>query len=244
MSFAPGLFLSHVKGKGGLARPNRFMVILPIPKYIGNFVEASVFDSILNIPGAIVTSVAGALTNTLNANSDAKNYSDPSISRYLGLQCDTAELPSKSLATSEVKIYGPTYKVPYQTTYTETTLGFLCTNDFYERKLFDRWMEAIMPTDTNNLRFPRDEDTRYTTNIKVIQYDDYIKQIYAVELIDAFPTSIAAQSLSWSDDGFHRLSVTFAYQKYRPIYEGEYDIGTVFRVFAGGQLESAIANIF
>lgn len=244
MSFAPGLFLSHVKGKGGLARPNRFMVILPIPKYIGNFVEASVFDSILNIPGAVVTSVAETLTNTLNTNSDAKNYSDPSISRYLGLQCDTAELPAKSLATSEVKIYGPTFKVPYQTTYTESTLGFLCTNDFYERKLFDRWMEAIMPTDTNNLRFPRDEDTRYTTNIKVIQYDDYIKQIYAVELIDAFPTSIAAQSLSWSDDGFHRLSVTFAYQKYRPIYEGEYDIGTVFRVFAGGQLESAIANIF
>ena len=102
MSFAPGLFLSHVKGKGGLARPNRFMVILPIPKYIGNFVEASIFDSILNIPGAVVTSVAETLTNTFNGNSDAKSYSDPSISRYLGLQCYTSELPAKSFATSDV----------------------------------------------------------------------------------------------------------------------------------------------
>jgi hypothetical protein len=55
-------------------------------------------------------------------------------------------------------------------------------------------------------------------------YDDFIKQIYAVELIDAFPVSIASQPLSWSDDNFHRLSVQFAYQKYRTIYEGSYDL--------------------
>jgi hypothetical protein len=245
MSFAPGLFLSHVKGKGGLAKPSRFMVILPIPKYIGDFVEVSIFDTLINIPGDIVTEVSQSIS-TAFGNSESKRYSDPTISRYLGLQCDTAELPSKSLATSEVKIYGPTYKVPFQTQYTESTLGFLCTNDFYERKLFDRWMEAIMPTDTNNLRYSRDNDTRYTTNIKIIQYDDFIKQIYAVELIDAFPTAIASQPLSWSEDGFHRLSVTFSYQKYRPIYEGEYDIGTVFRTFAGRSLENAFsfANIF
>jgi hypothetical protein len=62
------------------------------------------------------------------------------------------------------------------------------------------------------------------TNIKIIQYDDFIKQIYAVELIDAFPIGISSQPLSWSDDNFHRLNVQFTYQKYRTIYEGTYDL--------------------
>jgi hypothetical protein len=86
-------------------------------------------------------------------------------------------------------------------------------------------MEAIHPTDTNNLRFPKGEKSRYMTNIKIIQYDDFIKQIYAVELIDAFPIGVAPQALSWADDNFHRLQISFAYQKYRTIYEGTYDIG-------------------
>ena len=37
MSFAPSLFLSNIKSKDGLARPNRFQVILPIPSYINNY---------------------------------------------------------------------------------------------------------------------------------------------------------------------------------------------------------------
>ena len=147
------------------------------------------------------------------------------MSRNLALQCEAAELPGKTLTTADVKIYGPTFKIPYQTQYSDTSLTFLCTNEFYERKLFDRWMEAIHPSDTNNLRYPKGDKSRYMTNIKIIQYDDFIKQIYAVELIDAFPIGVAPQALSWADDNFHRLQISFAYQKYRTIYEGTYDIG-------------------
>ena len=71
------------------------------------------------------------------------------------------------------------------------------------------------------------------TNIKIIQYDDFIKQIYAVELIDAFPIGVAPQSVSWSDDAFHRLQVQFAYQKYKTIYEGNYDLGAAAAALFG-----------
>jgi hypothetical protein len=117
------------------------------------------------------------------------------------------------------------------------TLTFLCTNEFWERKLFDRWIEAINPSDTNNFRFPKGDNngfnTGYMTTIKVIQYDDFIKQIYAVELIDAFPIGLSAQQLSWSDDNFHRLSVQFAYQKYKPVYTGSYDIAAAAAALFG-----------
>jgi hypothetical protein len=159
--------------------------------------------------------------------------SNSSLSRYLALQCESAELPGKTLQTADVKIYGPIFKVPYQTQYTESTFTFLCTNEFYERKLFDRWMEAINPSDTNNLRFPKGETTRYMSNIKIIQYDEFIRQIYAVELIDAFPIGIASQALNWSEDGFHRLSIQFAYQRYRTIYEGTYDLAAAASALFG-----------
>jgi hypothetical protein len=90
-----------------------------------------------------------------------------------------------------------------------------------------------MPTDTNNLRFPKGQNTRYMTNIKIIQYDEFIKQIYAIELIDAFPIGIAAQQVNWAEDNFHRLSVQFAYQKYRVIYDGTYDLASAATAVLG-----------
>jgi hypothetical protein len=229
MSFSPNLFLSHINSKGGPAKSSRFEVILPIPPYINRFVGNSVLERILNLPNSVFSDVSDVINNALGRGGqetdEFSKTSNSTMSRYLALQCESAELPGKTLQTADVKIYGPTFKVPYQTQYADTTLTFLCTNDFFERKLFDKWMEAIMPSDTNNLRFPKSELTRYMTNIKIIQYDEFVKQIYAVELLDAFPIGVAPQALSWSEDGFHRLSIQFAYQKFRPIYDGNYNLG-------------------
>lgn len=222
MAFLPNLFLSNIKAKEGLAKPSRFKVILPIPTYINNFIGQSVFDKILNLPNTIVADITDIFT--FSPQDEQSRTSNPSLSRYLSLQCEAAELPGKNLITGDAKIYGPTYKVPYQTQYNDISLTFLATNEFYERKLFDRWLEAIMPSDTHNLRYAKGDNTRYMTNIKIIQYDDFIKQIYAVELIDAFPIGIASQPLSWSDDNFHRVNVQFSYQKYNVIYDGKYDV--------------------
>jgi hypothetical protein len=236
MSFSPNLFLSNVRAKDGLAKPSRFEVVLPIPPYIGSMVGNSIIEKILNLPNSVFSDVSDAIGSAFGRQGQQDEYSRTSnsaLSRYLALQCESAELPGKTLQTADVKIYGPTFKVPYQTQYTESTFTFLCTNDFYERKLFDRWMEAINPSDTNNLRFPKGETTRYMSNIKIIQYDEFIKQIYAVELIDAFPIGIASQALNWSEDGFHRLSVQFAYQRYRTIYEGTYDLAAAASALFG-----------
>lgn len=224
MSFAPNLFLSNVRAKGGLAKPSRYEVILPIPEYISKFVESSIIEKILNFPNSVFNDVSDAINSALGRGEGGSGYA-PSISRYLALQCESAELPGRTLQTADVKIYGPTFKVPYQSQYADMNMTFLCTNDFYERKLFDRWMEAIMPNDTNNMRFPKGEKTRYLCNPKIIQYDEFIRRIFIVELLDAFPIGIAPQQLSWQEDNFHRLTIQFAYQKYKVVYEGSYDLG-------------------
>ena len=236
MSFSPNLFLSNVRAKDGLAKPSRFEVILPIPSYINSFIGNSILEKILNFPNSIFSDVSTAINSAFGRQGERDEQSktsNSSMSRYLALQCESAELPGKTFQTADVKIYGPTFKVPYQTMYGDTTLTFLCTNEFYERKLFERWMEAIHPTDTNNMRFAKGAQSRYMTNIKIIQYDDFIKQIHAVEMIDAFPIGIASQALNWGEDGFHRLSIQFAYQKYRTVYDGSYDVGAAASALFG-----------
>ena len=236
MSFSPNLFLSNIRGKDGLAKPCRFEVILPIPPYVNQFIGNSIIEKILNFPNSIFSDVSDAIGSAFGRQGDADEYSktsNSSTSRYLALQCESAELPGRTTATADVKIYGPTFKVPYQTQYGDTSLTFLCTNDFYERKLFERWMDCIHPSDTNNVRFPKGANSRYLTNIKIIQYDEFIRKIFAVELLDAFPIGIAPQALSWGEEGFHRLTIQFAYQKYRPVYDGSYDLASAAAALFG-----------
>jgi len=229
MSFSPNLFLSHMRSKDGPAKPSRFEVIVSIPAYISQFVPNNIIENLLNSPNSIFGTVSEAIGSAFGQSPVGSNAT---LTRYLALQCEAAELPGRTLMTQEAKVYGPTYKIPYQSQYNEMTLTFLCTNEFWERKLFDRWIEAIMPSDTNNMRYAKGPQT-YMAPIKVIQYDDFIKQIYAVELVDAFPIGISAQPLSWSEDGFHRLSVQFAYQRYKPVYTGSYDIAAAAAALFG-----------
>jgi hypothetical protein len=263
MSFSPNIFMANMKSKGGPARPSRFELILPIPPYISQFIENGILSRIANFPINAPILITDMITQALSGNGISLDTTGTEITRYLALQCESTELPGKSLQTADVKIYGPTFKVPYQTAYQEITFNFICTNEFFERKLFDRWLEAIMPTDTNNLRFAKGNrmlmsgkgSTRYLTTPKIVQYNELVKQIYAVELIDAFPISIASQPLAWSDDGLHRLSVQFTYQKYRTIYDGNVNVESVLSALfgtyasrlqdqAGRSVSDALSRIF
>lgn len=189
--FRPSALLAHIKSRGGLARPSRFEAIIPIPAGILNFTRLSDIDS-------------GAQPDSVSSSGATD------ISRSLALQCETTELPGRTLLTQDAKIYGPTFKIPYQSQYNEISLTFLCTNEFYERRIFETWIHAIMAPDTNNMRFRN----TYLTTLQVVQYDDASKNIYRVSMYEAFPTGISPAPLAWAEEGFHRLTVQFAYTKY------------------------------
>ena len=154
---------------------------------------------------------------------DSKNRSS------LSLLCESTDLPGKTLNTADVKVYGPTYKIPYQKQYAEINFNFLCTNAGNERQIFDRWIEYIMPNETNNMRFPRGTDGLggYLTEVIIEQFDDYSSSeangledaddgvvIKRIQLVDAFPIGYSAQGLNWGDDGFLRLTVQFCYRRF------------------------------
>lgn len=137
----------------------------------------------------------------------------------LTFQCETAEMPGRTIATNDIQISGPTYKLPYGTTYSDITLNFICTNDMYERKIFDDWLNYI--SNTRNFLTTFRED--YVSSIYVFQYDEGGDRsmspavTFGVQLVDAYPIIIAPMQLAWAEDSIQRLSVTFAYTYYRPL---------------------------
>jgi hypothetical protein len=230
MSFSPNEFISTLKKYGGPAKSSLYAVVIPIPTYINSFVTYKVLDAIQNYGRNLVNSFVDPITSFINQSlgrgpiDEASRTSNSEMSRNLAMLCESAELPGKTIMTHDnVRVYGPTYSVPYMTQYSDMNLTFLCTNEFQERALFERWMEAIIPSDTFNPRFPKSDKSRYMTNIRVIKYDEQAKQVFVVELVDAFPKSIVAQGLSWTDEGFMRLTVQFSYRYYKVVFQGGFN---------------------
>jgi hypothetical protein len=130
-----------------------------------------------------------------------------SSAKSLTYRCETAQLPGRTFATTEQRTYGPIEKYPYLNTYGDLDLTFIVDDDMNQKVFFDAWMNYINPLYNNNMRYKGD----YSTTIVINQYDVTNKLTYSVNLIDAFPVSINQMDLNWGDDGYHKLSVTFAY---------------------------------
>ncbi len=165
-------------------------------------------------------------------------------SSLLTFRCEVSELPGRQLLSSDIKIYGPTYKTPYQNVYAETNLTFIETADMDVRVFFERWMDLIIDSTTNRIAYPDD----YVQTIEVRQYDvvsespdapgnggiaggptivkdeegkttrNYketrLRKVLTCTLIDAFPTNINQMTTQWNDDSIHRVQVTFFYRSY------------------------------
>jgi hypothetical protein len=76
-----------------------------------------------------------------------------------------------------------------------------------QRVFFDAWLNYINPTYNYNMRYKEN----YTTTITVNQYDVTNKLSYTINLFDAYPISMNQLDLDWNGEGYHKLSVTFAY---------------------------------
>jgi hypothetical protein len=140
--------------------------------------------------------------------------------------CEAAEMPGRGFQSLDVRYYGPNQKLPFQSQYEDTTLTFLCRSESFERQFFDDWMETINPTNTFDFNYR----SEYETKVDIIQLAEYgtatgvgpatttatfPKQTYMITLFNAYPTLVNPQPMTWADDQYQRLAVTFTYHKWR-----------------------------
>lgn len=141
----------------------------------------------------------------------------------LRFQCEATELPGYSINTVDNRQYGvgrPVAAAP--AAFADINLTFICAGDMWEKKLFDKWMSAVIPINNYN---PRYKDDYVSPKIEICQFDGAATsdlptatsaKIYSAVLFNAFPISIGPMSLNWADDGIHRLPVTFKYDYWVP----------------------------
>jgi hypothetical protein len=127
--------------------------------------------------------------------------------RSLNYRCEATNLPGRTVATMEQKTYGPIEKYPYLSTYNDIDLTFIVDGDMNQKVFFDAWINYLNPTQSNNFRYKSD----YATTLSINQYDQSNNLTYTVALFDAYPISMNQLDLDWSNDGYHKLSITFAY---------------------------------
>lgn len=133
------------------------------------------------------------------------------------LLCEGAELPGRDINLIEFRHYGFTKRIPHMNQYGQATFTFIMTGDMELKKLFDYWMDFMVPTSTGLVSYPLDGsgNYQYETDITVVQYDMQGTPVYSVKFLEAMPTSISQISQSWSDDSVERLTVTFAFKKWQ-----------------------------
>ena len=184
-------FKSIIGKRGGLARPNRFAVIMTPPT-----------NTFINTDWQGLASQA--LTGNLGFN-DLIN--DP---RDIALLCKSCNIPGKTLNTIEYELNGfrNQVKIPYTFTNEDVTMVFHLTNDYYMKKTMDKWMQSVINEENHALNYKAD----YASEILIQQLDAENHPIYGVKLTRAYPTAINSVALdNGASDVTQELSVTFTY---------------------------------
>jgi hypothetical protein len=164
-----------------------------------------------------------------------------SILNDLTYLCEAAELPGRALMGIDLRYYGPTFRLPFQSTYEDVNFTFLCRSDSRERQFFDDWMNIINPINSWDFAYR----VEYAAKIQVFQLADAGKvqgqvgpntgtgtkptapaATYAITLNDTYPVAINPQPMTWADDNFQRLTVTFTHDGWYREGRGEWPPAT------------------
>tara|TARA_B000000609_G_C24146864_1_gene334761 strand:- start:375 stop:971 length:597 start_codon:yes stop_codon:yes gene_type:complete len=129
----------------------------------------------------------------------------------LQFRIDTAELPPRSLATVQDKIYGPIRNMPYTSTYVDTTMSFICTsNGLREKKFFDLWQNFINDSNSYDVEYWK----TFTCKIRLLVYNNLNSLMYTCIFQEAYPMIVSGIQLSQANDEFARINVTFSFHKW------------------------------
>ena len=184
--------LSGFHSKDGFARANRYEVMLNAPtgeKGTGKADLQNIFSKVMQA---------------------AKG--DGTV-RKTGLRCESISFPGRNLDTSpDTNIYGPTREIVSGFSFAEISATFVCSSDMREKLFFETWQRLAFDPQTWALGYYDD----YVGAVDIHQLDEQDNKRYGVQLMEAFPKTIAEQSLGYGqNDTLHKINVSFSYRYWK-----------------------------
>ena len=184
--------LAEFRSDDGFALPSRYeVVILP--------------------PQGTRGQPKGALNNVFSK--VMEENTGEGTTRKVGLQCETIEFPGRNLDTEpDSNIYGPTREIVQGYSYAEISGTFRCSSDLREKTFFETWQRIAYNPQTWSMGYYDNK----SVGQQIYQLDQQDKRRYGVELIECFPKTIAAQSLSATPaTEVQKIQVTFSYRYWK-----------------------------
>ena len=166
-------FQAQINQGEGMARPNRFYVII-------------------NPPQKLVTTPGHDFDVVQNTNNDLNSGT---MRENMQMMCNKITMPSRDINTSPHKTYGPKREMPYAYSFSgEIELTFFGDKFLRQRMFWENWQKTIFDGETHDMRYYDD----YVGSIDIFQLgqfdakaDDDARVTYAVRLYEVYPQIIS-----------------------------------------------------
>jgi hypothetical protein len=198
--------------------------------YIFTIVPPRVFG-LGDVVGVVEKGITGTIT--LNDGLDlgkklAQQYV-LSQAEHISLLAESVSLPGRQMLTTEQRIFGTVRKMPYGVMYEDFTVTFICTNSMIERTFFDLWHQLIMSSGSQYMEFYDNyvgtliiQKVSNSTAKKSLK-DKIVQMASKYKLLEAYPISIQSQELNYADGEYLKLTVQFAYAKWKATFDDVLD---------------------
>lgn len=165
---------------------------------VGKLVRPNFFRAQLFLNGGDLSAAIGSITDTFE------------------FRCEKAELPGRTLATTDDLVGGgPGMKLPYDITYNDTLLSIICSSDMKERIFFEKWMDFIVTPGGKQKAGLVNYYSKYAlgTKLQVDQLDEAGEVLFTYNLHDVYPIAITPMNATWEETNtYQRFGVTLAYR--------------------------------
>ena len=180
---------SSITTHGGVANENRFAVSFTPPG-----------QTLFNID------LRNIITSFVSKTFKPKSLlnSGPDIT----ILCESCSLPGRQIMTLDYQSEKHAVKRPYSFFNEEVNFTFLLTNDYYMKKMFDKWSEQIMGFSNYRLNYLKD----FVVPVTISQLNKKNIPIYTVILQDAYPITFNSIPLDNTvENSVQKFSVTMTY---------------------------------
>ena len=180
--------LGTTNSKDGMSRPNRYEVTLFPP---------SGTRGSKGLGSNVFTKIMGDLLG------------DGTV-RATGLRCEAISMPGRNMdSTPDTNIYGPEREIVTGYSFGDINATFQCSSDMREKKYWETWQRLCYNPQTFDIGYYHD----YTGSVEIHTLDEQENRRYGVKLVEAYPKSIAAQSLGYAtNNSYQTIDVTIAYR--------------------------------
>lgn len=168
--------------------------------------------------GLMKTNRFGVMVNApFNPSFSSGTQQGDFTNRDMFMFCDSAQIPGVNFATTQARTYGEYREMPYEKLFDTATLSFFVDNNMHVRRFWEEWTNQVQDPYTRHFNYY----DQYAGTVIVYVYDVTNNNRYAIQLMEAYPKTVAAIQLENSSREAMKISVTMQYKYYRSSFFAE-----------------------